>query len=198
MLRCPHRGSCAGRQAGHDVRRPVEDVDEVQQVLAVRPDLRDRVQHRSRAVRRLDDQLGFALVQRSPCPLLELDDEVGGCLRPRVLAGQDDVDALAAEGQRVLDQHLHATQAGTDEVLGEHRQAALSAAQLRVGRPPTHGVAHLLGDADAQGAFRASAARASASARSNDKTRPQGSTKGFVRWGTCPGEEVRRYRCRGP
>ncbi len=70
----------------------------------------------------------------------------------------------------MLDQHLDAAQACADEVLGEDRQAALPAAQLGVGGATRHRVAHLLGNADPQGALRGERGKAECIGTQHDKT----------------------------
>ena len=142
------------RGAAHRPRKVVQGPREVDEVLAVAPHLRNRVQDRPVAVRRQCDQARLVLPATSRAPLLELDDEVRRRSGLRVLAGQHDIDALAAQGEGMLDEHLDPAEAGAEKVLGQHRQAAVPAVQLGVRGPPAHGVAHLLGDADAQGALR--------------------------------------------
>jgi hypothetical protein len=140
--------------ASHHVRGPVQRGDEVPQVLAVRADLSHRVEDGPAPVGRLEDELGVVLEQLGVRPLLQLEDDVRRAVPPGMLSGQDNVDALAAEGKLVLQQRLDVLQPGLKQVGCQDAQARVPGAHLRGGGATLHLERHLLGEDSAQAAGR--------------------------------------------
>ena len=86
-----------------------EEGGEVDQVLAVPPDLLDRVEHGLPVLRDRDETV---VAEHCVRPLLELDQDVGVVPCRRVNTAQHHVDPFRAEWQQVLEEDLDVLKPG--------------------------------------------------------------------------------------
>ena len=101
----------AARQGGREVR----------QLPAIAPDLLGGMQYGLGAVLRYVDEV---VVDRLRIrPLLELDEDVGRPVRPRMHTAEQSIDSFRGVGEPVFEQDLYVVQSRVPEVLEEGGQA---------------------------------------------------------------------------
>jgi hypothetical protein len=100
----------------------IEDLKEVDEVLAIALDLQPWMKSRTTRDAVNLDQLVVAFEPLRPRPLLQFDDDEGVFPGRAIDSREDHVGPLAGERQAVLHEHLHMTEARMEQIRGQDRK----------------------------------------------------------------------------
>lgn len=137
----------------------------------------------------------IALVQLCGVPLLELHHEIGRAPGGRVVSGEHDVGALAAERHCVLAEHLHVGEPGVHEVGAQDGETAFPGPALRSGHAGAGAEHQTLAEAVGDGLLDGRERLGRRPEQGGHRT-PR-AARSFVRVGACPAWEARRAAMTG-